>query len=593
MLRVAIDFGTSATCTAAVRNGGPVHVVVIDGAPLMPSAVYAAADGTLFVGQEAERQAAIDPSRYEPHPKRRIDEGELLLGDTVVGVAEVMRAVLWRAVGEARRLAGGAKVDELVLTHPADWGTPRTRLLVEAARGLAVRLVLVPEPVAAALFYVSEAMPGSPAAAPDAVLAVFDLGAGTVDATVVARAGPGFRTLATRGDPSFGGADIDQALLEHVGATATRTDPAAWRALVEGRELADRRRRRVLRTDLRNAKETLSRHAYTDVPMPSPFPDAHLTRTDLEGLVGARLTEAVGLLQATLHDAGYGPGGGRLSGIFLVGGSSRIPMVARLVHERIGIVPLTLESPETVVARGALRAGRHRGDPARPGPGPIPPAVSTSRPPAGPPRSGRPSPVRSPPVPSPPVPAPTGGPEPPAGLRGQRGRWIAAGLAGLLIVGGVAIAALAGSGGGESTLVRYEYRFVLPDGWEEAGGDPDRLQVQIAPARSGGLAAVIVEETRLNYDSDADPAKAERQLRDLVAAADPAEYFGFDPDVSFAGRDVLHYRQRTDEGSMVDWYVLFERAVQLSVGCRYPPSGGSADVAEACREVVGSIDVRP
>lgn len=78
-LRVAVDFGTSSTCVVASVNGREPQVVVVDGQPLLPSAVYAAQDGTLFVGQEAERQAAVDPSRFEPTPKRRIDEGELLL----------------------------------------------------------------------------------------------------------------------------------------------------------------------------------------------------------------------------------------------------------------------------------------------------------------------------------------------------------------------------------------------------------------------------------------------------------------------------------------------------------------------------------
>ena len=107
-LRVAVDFGTSSTAAVVSLRGGPPQVVVVDGAPLVPSAVYAAPDGTVFVGQEAERQAAIDPARYEPNPKRRIDEGELLLGDTVLAVADVVRAVLARVLTEAGRPAGGA-----------------------------------------------------------------------------------------------------------------------------------------------------------------------------------------------------------------------------------------------------------------------------------------------------------------------------------------------------------------------------------------------------------------------------------------------------------------------------------------------------
>ena len=102
-VRVAVDFGTSSTCVVASVNAREPQVVVIDGQPLMSSAVYAAPDGTLFVGQEAERQAAVDPSRYEPHPKRRIDEGELLLGDSVLLVTDVIHAVLGR---QSRRRGG-------------------------------------------------------------------------------------------------------------------------------------------------------------------------------------------------------------------------------------------------------------------------------------------------------------------------------------------------------------------------------------------------------------------------------------------------------------------------------------------------------
>ncbi|MEV4596550.1 type VII secretion-associated protein [Amycolatopsis sp. NPDC049253] len=370
-VRVAVDFGTTSTCVVASVNGREPQVVVIDGQPLMSSAVFAAADGTLFVGQEAERQAAVDPSRYEPNPKRRIDEGDLLLGDSVLRVTDVIHAVLGRAVAEARRIAGEAEVDLLVLTHPADWGAIRTRLLRQAAGRLAREVALVPEPVAAAVYH---AATFAPVAQPDGrtvefsgrpgdALAVLDLGGGTVDVSVVQRLpepgrGPGtrggFQVLATRGDPSFGGADIDQALLEHIGSLVSGADQDAWQQLVTGRELADRRRRRVLRQDVRGAKETLSRHTYTDVPMPPPFADAHVTREDLEKLIAAPLGRTVELTSAAIADAGLRPK--QLTAIFLVGGSSRIPMISRLVHERTGVVPTSLDQPETVVARGALRA---------------------------------------------------------------------------------------------------------------------------------------------------------------------------------------------------------------------------------------------
>jgi molecular chaperone DnaK (HSP70) len=424
-LRVAVDFGTSSTCVVASVNGREPQVVVVDGQPLMSSAVYAAADGTLFVGQEAERQAAVDPSRYEPNPKRRIDEGDLLLGESVLRVTDVIHAVLRRAVTEARVLAGGAEVDLLVLTHPADWGAIRTRLLRQAAGRLAQEVALVPEPVAAAIFHAATFAPSELrsertvefSGRPGETLAVLDFGGGTVDVSVVRRVannGPrrgGFQVLATRGDPSFGGADIDQALLEHIGSLVSSVDPAAWKQLVEGRELSERRRRRVLRQDVRGAKETLSRHAYTDVPMPPPFADAHVTREDLERLIAGPLGRAVELTRAAIDEAGLRPK--QLTAIFLVGGSSRIPMISRLVHERMGVVPTTLDQPETVVARGALRAVLV--DPDRTG---ALPGSSTSRPTGAPtPADQRTEVVRPFDPPSRPTPAftPSRPPTPPSG----------------------------------------------------------------------------------------------------------------------------------------------------------------------------------
>ncbi|WP_157601580.1 Hsp70 family protein, partial [Saccharomonospora halophila] len=367
-LRVAVDFGTSSTCVAASVHGREPQIVVIDGQPLLSSAVYAAPDGTLFVGQEAERQAAVDPSRFEPHPKRRIDEGDLLLGDAVVSVVDAVHAVLSRAVTEARRLAAGAEVSLLVLTHPADWGAVRTRSLRQAGVRLAHEVALVPEPVAAAVYHATTFAPGEAVwdhsaergGGPGDTIAVLDLGGGTIDASVVrnlpgsARDHTGFEVLATRGDPRFGGADIDQVLLDHVGSLVPEGARDAWDELVEGRSLAVRRRRRVLRHDVRGAKETLSRHAYTDVPLPSPFADAHVTRDDLERLIADPLERAVELTRSTAEAAGLRPR--QLTALFLVGGSSRIPLVARLIHEHTGVLPTTLDQPETVVARGALRA---------------------------------------------------------------------------------------------------------------------------------------------------------------------------------------------------------------------------------------------
>ncbi|MDX8052138.1 type VII secretion-associated protein [Lentzea sp. BCCO 10_0798] len=601
-LHVAVDFGTSSTCVAISAHGREPQVVVFDGQPLVPSAVFAAADGTLFVGQEAERQAAVDPARYEPHPKRRVDEGELLLGSTVLPVVDVVRAVLARAVGEARRVGGGAPVDLLVLTHPADWGTVRTRVLLQAARGLGREVVLVPEPVAAAVFHsASHSIPDG------AALAVLDLGGGTVDASVVARAGKSFRVLSAKGDPSFGGADIDQALLDHVGGLVAAKDPEAWRQLVEGREMADRRKRRVLRQDVRGAKETLSRHAYTDVPMPPPFPDAHVTRSDLEQLIAEPISRAAALAGAAVRDAGLAPH--QLAGVFLVGGSSRIPLVARMVHEQIRVVPTSIDQPETVVARGALRAVSL--DPERTG------GVAKAPQPKGP--SGEVThnlrvgdeatrKITRRITPPPPGQFPTSFPlasPPPPPRRSKAPLFIA--------IGAVIVLAAAGVGGyfwlkpGDEKqptppadqIAIYDYSFTRPDGWEQTGGAAPDRQVLLQPIDRKNSdskqpdARIAVQEQTLKYNSDSDRTRALSELKNTYQQRKEKgdEVADFSEDTTFAGKSVVHYREVVGTTG-VDWYIQFAGEHQVSVGCQATETT-EAQVRTACEQVVRSLVIKP
>ncbi|SDJ77724.1 type VII secretion-associated protein, Rv3446c family, C-terminal domain-containing protein [Actinopolyspora mzabensis] len=636
-LHVAVDFGTSSTCTVASLDGAEPHVVVIDGHPLLSSALFVSADGTLFVGQEAERQAAVDPARFEPHPKRRIDEVELLLGGTVLAVGDAIRAVLTRAVDEARRYAGGMAVDLLVLTHPADWGTVRTGRLRHAAAGLATEVVLLPEPVGAAVFHAAgHGLPDG------AALAVLDLGGGTVDASLVRRTDESFRVLASRGKPDFGGADIDQALLEHVGGTVEPVEPAAWRRLVEGREIADRRRRRVLRQDVRGAKETLSRHSYTDVPLPPPFSDTHVTRSDLESLIAAPLSNVADLVPDVLADGGVTER--ELAAVFLVGGSSRVPMVARLLHERTGIVPTTLDQPETVVARGALRAVRE--DPTREATRALRVPPGSGQPTSGPSgRGGAPAPPYSGGSPAPgaqpgggngqrptgPAPAPwstgsttpvsgatvsgatnhggagiPGAPAFPSGPGGKaaarhaeparrggssRRKRFFAGAAALLALGTLVTLAvvwlLPSVRGGDVT--RYGYQFEYPAGWEQGGGAPELWETRIRPPGSDGDELISVRAGRPGYDVSANRRRSVRELREKFDGSD-SELSGFESDARFAGERVVHYREGLS-GSVVDWYVLHRSKTRISIGCQYDPEG-KRRVTAGCERVVRSISVR-
>src|SRR2546422_492440 len=97
---------------------------------MMPSAVFASEDGQLVVGRDAERRARLDPSRFEPNPKRRVGEGTLLLGDRAVTVTDALSAVLPPGAEETSRPLGGAKPHEVPLTHPAQWGPGRRNVLL-------------------------------------------------------------------------------------------------------------------------------------------------------------------------------------------------------------------------------------------------------------------------------------------------------------------------------------------------------------------------------------------------------------------------------------------------------------------------------
>lgn len=595
MFRVAVDFGTSSTVTVAAPSDGPPRVVVIDGGPLFSSGVFGAADGTLFVGRDAEQQAAVDPSRYEPHPKRHLDEGEFLLGDTVFPAVALVGAVLGRAVGEACALVR-RPVDQLVLTHPAQWATTRIGVLRQAAASLAEQVVLIPEPVAAAVFHGRRHPPRDGQA-----LAVLDLGAGTVDASVVRRGPGGFEVLATRGDPTFGGADVDQAIIDHLGLTIAAERRVAWRTLLTGHDTEQRRSLRSLRADVRGAKEALSRHAYADVAMPAPFPDAHLSRSDLERLIEQPIRRTVTLLTDTVADSGVSSAD--LVGVFLVGGSSRIPLVGRMIHELTGRLPITLDQPETVVARGALDAVPEplaetpttRITPAPPGRTPPGPRVVSTAPPAGPFPPLHPGPpadsieTREPTDRIPPV---ADAPPWTDAIEGEAraGRRRRSPVVGLIVL---LVASLAGLGWWLSTpastdsreIARFDYRFSVPEGWRESGGERDSLQTIISPdGAPGGTNLIVVQEFRLAFDADAEPDRAHARLRQLVEAARFGE---LDERVGFAGRSFAHYQQRR-QAITVDWYVLFAGHLQVSVGCGYLPEARDT-VLRACAEVARTV----
>ncbi|MEU0792817.1 Hsp70 family protein [Amycolatopsis sp. NPDC005961] len=341
---LSIDFGTSSTVAVLSAFGRGPRAVEVDGSVTMSSAVFVNDDGLLVVGQDAERRARLDPSRFEPNPKRRIDEGTLRLGDSTVEVTDAFAAVL-RRVGEEAERQLGRPPGQTRISHPAGWGATRQDAIRTAAAKAGFGDVrLIPEPVAAAAHYASI---GHRNTGP---IGVYDLGAGTFDCAVVGVSRQGFAVLAEGGLPDLGSLDIDQALLVHIGRSVSHADPAQWQRLLRPQSTADRRTRRALLQDVRDAKESLSRHTQTHVPMPEPFGDVLVSRDELEALVRPSLLRSAELLAATIHRAGLTPA--QLAGVYLVGGPSRMPLLATLLGRQLGVTPTTQDRPETAVAFG-------------------------------------------------------------------------------------------------------------------------------------------------------------------------------------------------------------------------------------------------
>ncbi|QSB04825.1 Hsp70 family protein [Natronoglycomyces albus] len=382
---LSVDLGTSHTVAIVHWPDGRSRPLLFDGSPVLPSGIYLDDAGTIHVGKDAHRLATSDPSRFEPNPKQRIDEGTLLLGDREITVATAFAAILSRVARHAVEAVGG--LPDAVLTCPAAWGEQRRSVLLDAAAQAGYRPPqLVTEPVAAATYYTTSLNNQLPAGQ---ALAVFDFGGGTLDIAVVARLNDGSLTVkADGGLDDLGGLDIDGALVEHLGTTIASHDEVAWRRLNQPSSPVELRLRRSLWDDARGAKEMLSRTSVAPVTVPGLDVSLHLTRAELEEVSKPLLARAVAETERVIGQSGLDAK--NLAGIFLVGGSSRMPLVAKLLHAQLGVAPTVLEQPEIPVAEGALKAVA---PPTAPPPTTTPPLGFGGSPHSGAPYAGGTSPM--------------------------------------------------------------------------------------------------------------------------------------------------------------------------------------------------------
>ncbi|HET8641002.1 MAG TPA: Hsp70 family protein [Pseudonocardiaceae bacterium] len=429
--QLGIDLGTTYSAAAVRRPDAPAEIVPLPtgsstDTAFVPSVALLTPDGSLLIGERAERLAPAEPGRVVRQFKRRIGDGTpLWLGGTAMTADEVAARFVAGIVDlvSARLRAAPSRV---ALAHPAGWGPHRLVSLRSAltARGLG-DVLFVPEPQAAVLAAVR---PGAGAAGrpdPGAAVAVYDFGAGSLDAAVVRQLAPDRFTILGRPEELELDSDFDEAVFEHVRSQLG----AAWDAL-DPSDPAVLARVVRLRRDCVAAKETLS--ADTDVQIPVSLPGidtrVRLTRAEFEEMIRPAVAETVEALGRAIASAGLAPN--ELAMVLLAGGSSRIPLVTQEVSARLGR-PVTV-APRGIVAMGAAEAASERA----PAPAPAAPATMIVAP------SWTPQPAAS--TSPPPAPLPRVPPSPVAANGNRRHRLIvtaaATAVAAMLVAGGVALA---------------------------------------------------------------------------------------------------------------------------------------------------------
>jgi len=375
---IGIDFGTTNSLCSWLDGDRPTIIPNARGARSTPSIVAMTAKGEILVGESAKNQAYINPENTIAGVKRLLGSGSLLsMGGRSWRPEEVVGLILSTLRKDAESHLGEA-VEKAVITAPAHFSDRERRSVAEAGRlaGLEV-LRIVNEPTAAALArswdiasrstaFASRSSgpaPRSPGLASRAagqeeagseagkksLVLVYDFGGGTFDVTVLSREGADCSVLASRGDGRLGGSDIDRELRRLAAARFAEEglDFESDRFLVQ--QLAEAAERAKI--ELSEREEASVSLAFAAAGGRILHPSFELRRSELEALVLPYVMRSLDLVQKALAEAGLVPGD--LDSLVLSGGSSRIPLVRRLLEESLGLKPEGGVNPEEIVALGA------------------------------------------------------------------------------------------------------------------------------------------------------------------------------------------------------------------------------------------------
>ncbi|MFZ1058512.1 MAG: molecular chaperone DnaK [Candidatus Rokuibacteriota bacterium] len=358
---VGIDLGTTNSLVAYMEGGFPKVIPDAEGHVLLPSVVGFTADGIL-VGDAAKRQLVRNPTQTIYSVKRLMGKGyedvkeelryfpfHVVPGDEVVKIRVADRevtppevsALILRALKERAEAHLGEPVTKAVITVPAYFNDSQRQATKDAGRiaGLEV-LRIVNEPTAASLAYGLHRLK-------EGTVAVYDLGGGTFDISILRVKDGIFEVLATNGNTHLGGDDFDRAVVDWLLADIKARYGADLRADLEALQ--------ELRLGAEAAKCRLSFEQRTVLTIPLPEHGftyrREISRAELETLIEPLVQQALGPCRLALADAGLSANA--MDEVVLVGGSTRVPLVKRRVQELFGKVPHSQLNPDEVVAVGA------------------------------------------------------------------------------------------------------------------------------------------------------------------------------------------------------------------------------------------------
>ena len=375
---IGIDLGTTNSCAAVIEAGEPTVIPSAEGGRITPSIVAVSKSGERLTGQVAKRQAITNPDntifsikrlmgrKFKEDaverdkkllPYRIIDnngDAGVVMGDKNYSPAEISAMILQKIKMDAEAYLGG-KVTEAVITVPAYFSDSQRQATKDAGKiaGLEV-LRIINEPTAASLAYGLDKKK-------DETIAVYDLGGGTFDISILELGEGTFQVKSTNGDTHLGGDDFDQKV------TNWLCDEFKKDQGIDLRQ--DRMALQRLKEAAEKAKCELSTVQKTEVNLPFITADASgpkhlnidLTRAKLEQLVGDLVEQTMAPCRQALEDAGIKST--QLDEVVLVGGQTRMPLVQEKVKQVFGREPNKGVDPDEVVAVGAaIQAGVLKGD---------------------------------------------------------------------------------------------------------------------------------------------------------------------------------------------------------------------------------------